>query len=70
MAILIFKNRMVKKATTAREYLNKNSIKIQNMGEILISSNTTKHEIDHSSSGSSTHTGSSGSSHGGGGHSF
>lgn len=70
MVILIFKNRMVKKATTAREYLNKNSIKIQNMGEILISSNTTKHEIDHSSSGSSTHTGSSGSSHGGGGHSF
>lgn len=70
MAILIFKNKMVKKATTAREYLNKNSIKIQNMGEILISSNTTKHEIDHSSSGSSTHTGSSGSSHGGGGHSF
>lgn len=70
MTILIFKNRMVKKATTAREYLNKDSIKIQNMGEILISSNTTKHEIDHSSSGSSTHTGSSGSSHGGGGHSF
>ncbi len=70
MAILIFKNKMVRKATTAREYLNKNSIKIQNMGEILISSNTTKHEIDHSSSGSSTHTGSSGSSHGGGGHSF
>lgn len=70
MAILIFKNKMVRKATTAREYLNKNSIKIQNMGEILISSNTIKHEIDHSSSGSSTHTGSSGSSHGGGGHSF
>lgn len=70
IAILIFKNKMVRKATTAREYLNKNSIKIQNMGEILISSNTTKHEIDHSSSGSSTHTGSSGSSHGGGGHSF
>lgn len=70
MAILIFKNKMVRKATTAREYLNKDSIKVQNIGEILISSNTTKHEIDHSSSGSSTHTGSSGSSHGGGGHSF
>ena len=70
ISILIFKNKMVRKATTAREYLNKDSIKIQNMGEILISSNTTKHEIDHSSSGSSTHTGSSGSSHGGGGHSF
>ncbi len=72
MAILISKNKLVRKATTAEEYLNKDSVNIKKISDVLISSNITKHRIDHSSSsgGSSTHSGSSGSSHGGGGHGF
>lgn len=72
IGILIFKNRMVRKATTAREYLNKESVVVNNVGEIFVNSNTIKHKIEHNSSsgGSSTHSGSSGVSHGGGGRSF
>lgn len=71
MMILINKNKLVKKKTTAREYLNKDSVSMKNIGEILISTNTVRQAIDHSSSGgSSTHSGSSGTSHGGGGHGF
>lgn len=75
MVILIRKNRLVKKATTAEEYLDKKSIDIKNMGEVFLGSHTVKHRIDHGSSssgggGSSTHSSSSGSSHGGGGHGF
>lgn len=69
--ILIHKNKMVKKATTAKEYLDKDSVNIENIGEIIISSNTVRKRIEHDTySGSSTHSGSSGSSHGGGGHGF
>lgn len=74
--ILIHKNKMVKKATTAKEYLDKDSVNIENIGEIIISSNTVRKRIEHdtysgsSTGGSSTHSGSSGSSHGGGGHGF
>lgn len=70
MIILIKKNKLVKQATTAKEYLKRESIIMNNLGEILISTNTIKTEIDHSSGGSSIHTGSSGNSHGGGGHGF
>ncbi len=77
IGVLIYKNKMVRKATTAREYLNKESVNIKNIGDLFISSNTVKTKIEHESSsrssrsgGSSTHSGSSGSSHGGGGHSF
>ena len=53
----------------------KDSVKINNDGTTLISSNTVKHKIEHdsggsSSGGSSFHSGSSGSSHGGGSHGF
>lgn len=71
--ILIMKNKLVRPATTAREYLNEDSIKVNDMGDILVSSNTTRHKIEHSSSsggGSSRHSGSSGRSHGGGGRKF
>lgn len=70
--VLIRKNKLVRKATTAREYLNKESVIINNIGEMFIGSNTVKHKIEHdtSSGGSSTHSGSSGVSHGGGGHGF
>ena len=72
MVILINKNKLVRKATTAEEYLNKESVNIKRISDILISSNTTKHKIEHNSSsgGSSTHCSSSGGSHGGGGHRF
>lgn len=77
IAILIAKNKLVRKATTAEEYLVKDSVKINNDGTTLISSNTVKHKIEHdsgggssSSGGSSFHSGSSGSSHGGGSHGF
>ena len=71
MGILIAKNKLVRKATTAAEYLNKESVDVQNLGEMLVSSHTTKTKIEHDSGGgSSTHIGSSGISHGGGGHKF
>ena len=71
MVILVLKNKLVRKATTAAEYLNKDSVDIKNLGDVLISSHTTKTKIEHDSGGgSSTHHGSSGISHGGGGHKF
>lgn len=74
MIILIRRNKLSRKATTAGEFLDKNSVVINRNGDILISSNTVRHRIEHdtsgSSGGSSTHSSSSGSSHGGGGHSF
>lgn len=72
MSILIGKNKLARKATTAREYLKKDSIDIHR-DEIFIGTNTVKHKIETSSGssgGSSTHISSSGSSHGGGGHGF
>lgn len=73
MLVLVNKNKLVRPATTAREYLDKESVVVHNYGDIFIGSNTVKHKIEHSSSssgGSSTHSSSSGSSHGGGGHGF
>ena len=71
MIILVSKNKLVRKATTAEEYLNKESVDIKKTGEILVSSHTSKHKIEHDNGGgSSTHIGSSGGSHGGGGHRF
>lgn len=72
MGILISKNKLVRKKTTAKEYLKKDSIKITSISEKLIGTNTIRHKIVDTSSGggSSTHSGSSGISHGGGGHGF
>ena len=73
MIILIKKNKMVKKAHQAEEYLNKGSVKITNRKDIFLHSHTTSYtESDSSSSGGgggghSSHSGSSGVSHGGGG---
>lgn len=73
IVILVAKNKLVRKATTAEEYLDKDSVKI-NGQDVFLSTHTTKHKIDHSSSGSSGgssyHGGSSGMSHGGGSHGF
>lgn len=73
MLVLVNKNKLVRPATTAREYLDKESVVVNNYGDIFMGSNTVKHKIEHSSSssgGSSTHSSSSGSSHGGVGHGF
>lgn len=70
MIILIRKNRLVRKATTAEEYIDKESIDIKSISDVLISTNTVRTKIEHDSGGSSTHSGSSGASHGGGGHGF
>lgn len=72
MVILVSKNKLVRKKTTAKEYLKKESMKITNISDVLIHTNTIRHKIVDTSSGggSSTHSGSSGISHGGGGHGF
>lgn len=75
MIFLISKNKLVRPATNAKEYLDKKSVTVNNYGDVFLGSNTIKNRIEHSSSssgfgGSSTHTSSSGSSHGGGGHGF
>ena len=67
---LALKNKMVKPATTAHEYLNKESIKINFRNDSFVTTHTSSVRINDSSSsggGSSTHRSSSGRSHGGGG---
>ena len=68
--ILVLKNKMVKKSTTASIYLIKNSVVINKRSDKFITTHTTSIRINDSSSssgGSSTHRSSSGRSHGGGG---
>jgi len=74
MIILIKKNKMVRKATQAEEYLDRKSINITNRKDIFITSHTTSYTESHDSGGGgfsggghSSHSGSSGVSHGGGG---
>ena len=73
MIILVKKNKMVKKATQASEYLNKGSLKITNRKDIFLHSHTSSYTTSSSSGGGggggghSSHSGSSGVSHGGGG---
>lgn len=73
IGIMIYKNKIVRVATSSREYLDKDSLKIKIVSDRLISTNTVAIPISTSSSGSggsSHHSGSSGRSHGGGGHRF
>lgn len=75
IGVMIRKNKLVRVATSSREYLDKDSLKMKTLSDRLISTNTVAIPISTNSSdgfggGSSTHSGSSGSSHGGGGHSF
>lgn len=68
--IFVFKNRMVKKSTTAAYYLKDGSVVINVKRDNFITTNTTSVRINDSSSssgGSSVSRGSSGRSHGGGG---
>lgn len=72
IAILVGKNKMVKKRTEATEYMIKDSKNIRTVSEVFLGANVSKVRIQTSSSGggSSTRSGSSGHSHGGGGRSF
>ena len=69
-------NKMVKKATEANTYMDKNNIKITGRNDRFITTHTTSVRINTNSGGgsgkiggSSIHSGSSGISHGGGGRS-
>ena len=80
--IMVFQCRMVKKASSSRNYLVEDTKKIDNLGEFKIGSHTTKVRIQTSSgssggsyrsgggSRSSSFRGSSGRSHGGGSRRF
>ncbi len=74
MSILIHKNKMVKKAYEASEYLQKESVKIDNRKDQFITSKISSYKISSDSGGSgghgggfSSHTGSSGRGHSSGG---
>lgn len=70
MLILIKKNKMVRKATTASEYMDKDSINYTQHLDQFVRSHTTHYTISSSSGGGGSHGGSSGGGHfsGGGRH--
>lgn len=70
--IMVATNRMVKRASSSREYLNKSTMQIKDISTIFLGSNVSKVRISDTSSsgGSSTRSSSSGRSHGGGGRKF
>lgn len=75
MVILVMKNKMVRKATSSREYLVKETMQINHVSETFLGAFVSKVRRSHDSGssgggGSSTSSGSSGVSHGGGGRSF
>lgn len=75
IGVMIHKNKLVRVATSSREYLDKDSLKIKTVSDRLIFTNTVAVPRSTSSGsssggGSSRHSGSSGRSHGGGGHRF
>ena len=76
MVILVMKNRMVRKATSSREYLVKETMQINHVSESFLGAFVSKVRRSHDSGssggggGSSISSGSSGVSHGGGGRSF
>lgn len=70
--VICAKNKMIKKASNATEYVDKNSIKFTRREDRFITTHTTRvkiinHDSGSGGSGSSIHVGSSGISHGGGG---
>lgn len=70
MLILVNKNKMVKKASTASDYFDKKSFKITNFQDKFISSHTSSYTVSSSSGsggGGGSHSGSSGGGHSGGG---
>ena len=72
MAIMISRNKLVRVATSSREYLDKKTLQTNIVKDRFVHTHTSKTPIYHSSgsSGGGGHSGSSGVSHGGGGHRF
>jgi len=75
LVIFIYKNKLIRKAHNAKEYIENDKTKIDVIGDTKISSNTSRVRINTESSsgrsgGSSSHSSSSGRSHGGGGRRF
>jgi len=77
MIVWVLSNKMVRKATSSRQFLREDSVKINLIKETFLGTSVTKTKrVNNSNSGgghsggSSTSTGSSGVSHGGGGRSF
>ena len=72
MAIMISRNKLVRVATSSREYLDKETLQTSIVKDRFVHTHTSKTPIYHSSgsSGGGGHSGSSGVSHGGGGHRF
>ena len=66
MIILVKKNKMIRKATTASQYLDKNSINYTQHVDQFVNSHTTHYTVS-SSSGGGSHGGSSGGGHSSGG---
>lgn len=67
MCILVKKNKMVRKATTASQYLVKNSINYTEHTDQFVNSHTTHYTVSSSSGGGGSHGGSSGGGHSSGG---
>lgn len=67
MLILVKKNKMVKKAITAHQYLDKGSINYTEMQDQFLRSHTTHYTTSSSSGGGGSHGGSSGGGHSSGG---
>lgn len=77
MIVMVASNKMVRKATSSRQFLREDSVKINLIKETFLGTSVTKTKrVNNSNSGgghsggSSTSRGSSGVSHGGGGRSF
>ena len=67
MLVMIGKNKMVRKATTAGAYLSKDSINYTQKLDQFVSSHTTHYTVSSSSGGGGSHGGSSGGGHSSGG---
>ena len=67
LVILISKNKMIKKAVNANDYINTDSLNYTKKEDNFISTHTSSYRINTSSGSSGSHHSSSGFSHGGGG---
>ena len=71
IAVMVKKNKMVRKSTEANDYIDKSSVQFHTRTDVLTGSITTHYRVSSDSGGGggghSSHSGSSGGGHGGGG---
>ena len=67
ISIMVAKNKMVKKAVNANDYLDENSVNYTSKQDRFVSTHTSSYRISSSSGGGGSHHSSGGFSHGGGG---